>query len=289
MSRSKKTNVIRRLFAACWDPKTRTLIRTRVTTDEVMGAIQWANRRYRSKLSPKNPANFIKDVLRGQNASKMWPRAAKTRRWSAVQITGGGDCFEFVPYGPHQKEPFEDRFRYRADVVRHRVQSLSIPTTTKELGRNDETYLIQVAAKLAVVETHLALETRSRIDILEVAHLQVGIKLRLAEVDSLYAATYKDIDGRLRRLMVTVEAKKKGQRIIEEQIVRQVHATFKATAADLVVPLAMVGVGKGRGEAGRGLYVAEFAAVAREDAATFVELVLAGEAFYELVPPVKGL
>lgn len=167
-----------------------------------MKAIQWANERYHLDLSPKNPANFIKDVIRGKNASQMWPRAAKTRRWSAVQITGDGDCFEFVPYSPEQKEPFEDRFRYRSDVVRHRVQSLSIPTATKGLGRNDETYLIQVAAKLAVVETHLALETGSRVDILEVAHLQVGIKLRLAEVDSLYAATYKDADGQLGRLMV---------------------------------------------------------------------------------------
>lgn len=51
----------------------------------------------------------------------------------------------------------------------------------------------------------------------------------------------------------------------------------------------MVGVGKGRAKVGRGLYVAEFAAVARDDLATFRELVLAGEAFYELVPPVKGL
>jgi hypothetical protein len=40
---------------------------------------------------------------------------------------------------------------------------------------------------------------------------------------------------------------------------------------------------------GGGLYVAEFAAISRVDVGTFEERVLAGEAFYELVPPVKGL
>lgn len=281
--------MVRRLFAAAWDPVLRTLVRTRVTTDEVVDAIRWANSRYGSKLSTKNPANFIKDVLRGRNASRMWPRALKSRKWSAIQLTGRGDCFEFVPYWPGQKEPFEDRFRFRPDVVRRQVQSLSIPIALKNLGRDDETYLIQIAAKLAVVETHLALETRLRIDIQEVAHLQVGIKLRLAEVDSLYTATYRDAaNGELRRLFVTVEAKKKGQRIIEEQIVRQVHAAFKATAADLVVPLAMVAVGDSR-DSNHGLYIAEFVAVERKKADDFEGLVLAGEAFYELVPPVKGL
>jgi len=160
---------------------------------------------------------------------------------------------------------------------------------TKALGRSDETYLIQVAVKLSVVETHFALEARPRLDILELNHLQIGIKLRRCEVDSMYAATYKDpADGQQKRLIVTVEAKKKGQRIIEEQIVQQVKAAFDVTDVDLVVPIAMIAVAKTAAHQG-GIYIAEFEAVKRGDLPLFSRLGTASEAFYEFVPPVKGI
>ncbi|WP_221313294.1 hypothetical protein [Granulicella aggregans] len=111
-----------------------------------------------------------------------------------------------------------------------------MPLASKALGRDDETYLIQVAIKLGLVETHFALY--SSVDVIELNHLQIGIKLRLTEVDSLYAATYQDAEGVKRQLIITVEAKKRRQRILPEQIVRQVKAAFNAALVDLVVPMA---------------------------------------------------
>jgi hypothetical protein len=188
--------------------------------------------------------------------------------------------FEFVPYAPDQIEPFPDRFGHHNGVWRHQIQSVSMPLASKELGRDDETYLIQVAVKLAVVETHFAL--RSPLNIVELNHLQIGIKLRLCELDSLFAASYVDENGLLKRLVITAEAKKKNQRILEDQVVRQVHAAFGETNVDLVVPIAMTA-------SGGGIYIAEFKAVPRQGYESFDVLELETEALYELVPSVKGI
>lgn len=155
-----------------------------------------------------------------------------------------------------------------------------MPLATKALGRDDETYLIQVAVKLSVVEMHFALV--SPLKVLEMSHLQIGIKLRLCEVDSLYAATYEDEAGTPLPMIVTAEAKKKNQRILEEQVVQQAKAAFGETNVNLVVPIAMAAVGNG-------IYVAEFKAVQRSNLASFSVLELEREAFYELVPHIRGI
>jgi hypothetical protein len=181
------------------------------------------------------------------------------------------------------------------DVVR--LQSISVPLATKQLGRNDETYLIQVAVKLAVIESHFALT--SPLDLIEMSHLQIGIKLRKTEIDSLYSAVLRHPDGSTERVLITAEAKKRNQRILEEQVVQQVKAAFKITEpaptssrsrpsqpvgppVDLVVPVAMTA-------AKNGIYVAEFKPVRRAEAEKFDELELIADALYELVPPVKGI
>jgi hypothetical protein len=280
MGKSEKPYVIERIFTQRWDSKTNTLTRTKVTNVDVVEAIEWSNKEHRTTLSPRNPANFIKDVIRGKGASAMWPALLKENRWAAVQLTGNGNVFEFVPYAAGQDEPFPTKFGYHSEVLRHRLQSVSMPLATKALGRDDETYLIQVAVRLAVVETHFALF--SPIKVLELNHLQIGIKLRLCEVDSLFAATYVDDDGLEKRLIITAEAKKRNQRILEEQIVQQVRAAFNETPVDVVVPIAMT-------SAEDGIYLAEFRAVRRSDIGEFVSLVLETEMLYELVPRVKGI
>ncbi|MGB8844196.1 MAG: hypothetical protein WCC73_00825, partial [Terracidiphilus sp.] len=102
------------------------------------------------------------------------------------------------------------------------------------------------------------------------------------EVDSMYSATYLDPAGEKRQLIITVEAKKRGQRILPDQIVRQVKAAFNETPVDLVVPLALV-------SAGGGIYVAEFAPVGRRQSNDFKSLELATEVLYKLKPQVKGI
>ena len=253
-----------------------------ISMEDVQQAIVWCNSNKGTQLSTRNPANFWKDVVRGSGGNKMWPQKIKDHRWTGTQRTGsGGNVFEFVPYEAGQLEPFPDRFGLHDDVTRHKVQSLSLPLAAKRLGRNDETYMIQVAVKLAVVETHFALN--SPIEIEELSHLQVGIKLRQAEVDSLYIATYVDESGASKQMVITAEAKKKGQRIIEEQILQQVRAAFQAMPKiELVAPIAMM-------SKNRGIYIAEFAAIKRTELASFTVLELVSEGFYELIPSVPGI
>lgn len=222
----------------------------------------------------------MKDIIRGQGASGMWPIRLHNLRIGGRQVTGDGNVFEFVPYEEGQTEPFPRLFGPHAGVREHSIQSVSMPLATKALGRDDETYLIQVAIKLALVETHFALH--SPLEIVEINHLQIGIKLRLCEVDSLYAATYCDPDLGLQQLVITVEGKKRNQRILDGQIVRQVKAAFQETPVNLVVPIAMVA-------STGGIYIAEFTAVHRDEVPTLDTLKLASEVLYRLQPPVKGI
>lgn len=278
--KSAKPYVIEKIFLDRWDEATNTLSATMVNSTEIVQAIEWANTNKGTSLSTRNPANFMKDLIRGKGASNMWPELLKTHRWGAIQVTGDGNIFEFVPYEDGQDDPFPTRFGYHPDVPEHRLQSVSMPLASKALGRDDETYLIQVAVKLAVVETHFALY--SPLEVVELNHLQIGIKLRLCEVDSLFAATYIDpVSREKRQLIITAEAKKKRQRILEEQIERQVQAAFNESKVELVVPIAMTATDGG-------IYLVEFKPVARSEAATFT-LELQSEILYKLVPDVQGI
>lgn len=280
MLRSQKPQVIERIYDQLIDPATGRLTRSIVTSNDVVEAILWCNEHQGTHLSEKNPANFIKDVIRGHGASTMWPRRLHELRIGGRQVTGDGNVFEFIPYEKDQTEAFPQLFGYHAGVPEHQLQSVSMPLASKALGRDDETYLIQVAIKLGLVETHFALY--SDLDVIELNHLQIGIKLRLTEVDSMYTAIYIDSKDKKQQFIVTVEAKKRRQRILPDQIVRQVKAAFKATQVDLVVPLALVSVGGG-------IYLAEFKPVRRQDSAELETLELAKEVLYKLKPLVKGI
>jgi hypothetical protein len=280
MARSQKPQVIERIYDQLVDPVTAQLTRTVVTSTDVVEAIRWCNANEGTDLSEKNPANFIKDVIRGHGASGMWPQRLHNLRIGGRQITGDGNIFEFVPYEDGQTEAFPQLFGYHEGVREHEIQSVSMPLASKALGRDDETYLIQVAIKLGLVETHFALH--SDLEVIELNHLQIGIKLRLTEVDSMYSATYLDAEGERHQLIITVEAKKRRQRILPEQIVRQVKAAFTETPVDVVVPLALV-------SAGGGIYVAEFSPIHRAQSKALESLDLAKEVLYRLKPPVKGI
>jgi len=90
-------------------------------------------------VGSRNPTDFMQDLLRGANASKNWPASVAARRFTGIQRTGDGECFEFIPYRPGQTEPFPDAFKVREDAPRFLVQSISLPLATKSLGRSDET------------------------------------------------------------------------------------------------------------------------------------------------------
>ncbi|MGO4638439.1 hypothetical protein AB4Z43_08380 [Mesorhizobium sp. 2RAF45] len=277
---SQKTKVIEHLFFKHWDEQSQTLQQSLMSLDDVADAIRDCNKSYGSNLSAKNPANFMKDLMRGVNASANWPEAVAKMRYTAVQRTGSGDVFEFIPYLAGQSEPFPDAFKLTDTAPRYPVQSISLPLVTKMLGRSDEAWLIQTAVNLRVVETHFAVG--SALPILELSHLQMSIKLRQTEIDALFFGLM-DTDEGPTHVIVTCEAKHYRDPFIPQQIVNQVQAAFGATDVQIVIPIGLKAIKN------TGFYVTEFEAVKRADAAKMSDLTLASHAIYELKPPVKGI
>jgi hypothetical protein len=135
MPKSQKPQVIERIYDRLIDPETGHLTRSIVTNTDVVEAILWSNEHHGTNLSEKNPANFIKDVIRGHGASGMWPKRLHNLRIGGRQITGDSNVFEFVPYEEGQIETFPQLFGYHAGVPEHELQSVSMPLASKALGR----------------------------------------------------------------------------------------------------------------------------------------------------------
>jgi len=277
---SEKTEVVAHLFQKFWDDDAGKLTKTLMSLEDVAQAIRECNELLGRSLSDRNPANFMKDLMRGANASKNWPASVAARRYTAVQRTGSGDVFEFIPYRDDQTEPFPDAFKVREDAERYFVQSISLPLVTKSLGRADETWLVQTAINLRVVETHFAVA--AAFPLLELAHLQMGIKLRRTEIDALFLGKAGSPQDNF-PVLVTCEAKHYNDPIIPQQIINQVQAAFGETEVGTVVPIGL------RAIKGVGFYLTEFEAVKRENAGKLDELVLASDAIYQLMPAVKGI
>ncbi|WP_227340130.1 hypothetical protein [Sphingopyxis sp. P8] len=277
---SQKPIVIEHLFEKHWDEQGNSLRRTLMSLDDVAEAIRDC-RSKGVKLSDRNPANFMKDLLRGGNTSKNWPVSVAMKGYAAVQRTGAGECFEFIPFAKGQTDAFPEEFPVRLDADRYKIQSISIPLVTKSLGRSDETWLIQVAINLKVIESHFAVA--GSFQFLELAHLQMGIKLRSTEIDALFlghAGSAKEP----KPVLVTCEAKQAKDPFIPSQIINQVQAAFAANDdVETVVPIGL------RAIKGVGFYVTEFEAVAKADAENLTSLTLASDAIFELLPRIKGI
>lgn len=67
---SLKTKVVEHLFDKHWDVSAGKLVKSLMSLDEVAEAIRETNVDRPKKLKANNPANFMKDLLRGANASK---------------------------------------------------------------------------------------------------------------------------------------------------------------------------------------------------------------------------
>lgn len=277
---SEKTIVIEHLFRKYWDESSGSLSKTLMSLEDVATAIRECNATKGTTLSDRNPANFMKDFMRGTSASRNWPEALAALRFTAVQRTGTGDVFEFIPYADGQTEPFADAFRMPDDAPRYPVQSISLPLVTKTLGRSDEAWLIQTAINLRIVETHFAIG--SMVPMLELSHLQMNVKLRQTEIDGLFLGVVNSETGH-ERVIVTCEAKHYQDPFIPQQIINQVQAAFGATDVSTVIPIGMKAIKN------VGFYVTEFQAVRREEAGSLSELALASHGIYELHPPVKGI
>jgi hypothetical protein len=289
MARSNKTSVIETLFDKRWQGSRKPLSKSIVTLAEVQEAIRAHNRANpRDKLSTRNPANFFKDFIRKRaSANQNWPQAVLNKGYTARQVTGKGLCFEFIKLAPGQVDPFPSgAIAPNPQAPVHRIQSASMPIASRRLGRKDEGWLIQVLAKLHMIETHLALESPR--PIIQVDLLQTNVKLSGAEIDALFLAIEQDMNdprSSPKEVLVTCEAKGRADDILIDQIASQVSAAFrmKGVTQDFVLPLAAKAVGPSR------IHILQFFPVDRASAGGPLSLQLESEAVYELVPPVPGV
>lgn len=278
---SDKTAVIQYLFEKFYDPSVGKFSKTVMSLQDVQEAIVACNSSDGRQRSAKNPANFLKDLVRKKSASKTWPKAISDLRYTGEQRTGSGDSFEFVPFDVGQTEPFPDLFRPTESTLRVALQSVSLPQYARELGRTDEAWLVQTAVNLRVVEHHLA--TQSSVDVREVLHLQMNVKLRATEIDAIYRASLARGESRMDAI-ITCEAKNQHERILVDQITSQVTSAFE-TMKDVavVVPLAIRAVSK------EGIQVIEFDVVHRDDVAELKRVSYRSDVVYTLIPSVKGI
>ena len=200
-----------------------------VVRDDVTAAIRHCNAQHKLKLSTGNPANFMKDVVRGDNASEMWPERLTKLRIGARQRPGSQRVFEFVEFAKGQTEPFPNKYTAHAGLKPTTIEAVSLTLAKRSLGRKDESWLIQVAVELRLVQTHFA--TRSSLQIVEASHLQTGVKLGTSEIDALFLAHIQADGDTYERLLVTCEAKQEGQRILEHQLIEQVVAASRSVRA----------------------------------------------------------
>lgn len=282
---SQKTIVVQHL----WDKLQKEGALRPLTFNDVKKAIEDCNEFQGTSLSSSNPANFMKDLLRGANASNNWPEKLKELRYTGRQVKGGNRIFEFVPYDAEQEEPFPNPFELDGTEQVIRLQSVSLPLAAKSLGRTDESWLVQVAVNLKVLEAHFA--NRSSLKIVELTHLQVGVKLGRSEIDSLFLAVLEGESGRFNAL-VTCEAKQARDPILADQIVQQVVSANASVerlglGINLIIPVAIKAV------AGGSIYVVEFeswsTAEAAVDEKNLKELKVSVTGLYELYPPVPGI
>ena len=283
---SKKTPVVLYLFE-----KLESEGRTVATFDDVSAAIRDCNEKLGLELSENNPANFMKDLLRGMNASKNWPSELTAKRVSGRQLTGDGRIFEFVPFEDGQIEAFPNPFEPDGDEEEFVIESLSLPLATKTLGREDEAWLVQVSVWMRLLENHFARVSGQ--NLIEVSHLQNNIKLGRSEIDALFLAVEEQSDGSHHNVLITCEAKQQKDPILGDQITRQVSAAFRSIehlelSVSKAIPIAVKAI-KGKGS----VYIVEFHDWSREEALLEEdkqkELSVASKAIYRLIPPVPGI
>ncbi len=199
-----------------------------VTSDRLLKAIKIA----RARLGRANPANFLKDIVRSENANFNWPDKLKEKRISARQRYGGTRVFQFVPYGDGQVEPFPDRFLPNEGIQVHTVQSASMSFVARQLGRREETWLTQITVNLRLVESQLSIFSPLRRRVRDVTHLQMGMKTQ-PEIDAVFLASFGQTENLESatdlHMLIPCEAKQLGQRILEDQIREQVWVAMKET------------------------------------------------------------
>lgn len=212
-----KPQVIEHLFSQRFDAATGTFSKALVEADELRAAIDQCKILYGVDLSTNNPANFFKDYLRLDGRNEDWPPSLIAHRITARQVYGKKRVFEFVPFDVGQAEPFPDEFPVLATDTPHPIESVSLNSDARALGRPDEAWLIQVCVHQRVMQTHFALY--SPLDVVDVFHLQNSLKAT-PEIDAVFLLTFRE-GGAKHKALVTLEAKR-NEPILRDQIRAQI-------------------------------------------------------------------
>jgi hypothetical protein len=280
--KGEDTRVIESIFNERWDPKRKTLSEPLVTLNDLQQAYIKV-----TGGAHGNPARIWKDLRRKTtSANERWPRSVFDLGYAAKGVTGGGASFQFIKTRPGQTEPFASLAGIDPYVpgvtITHAIESVSMPTASKRLGRSDEAWLIQTLVRLRILETHFALHRQS--NIVHIDHLQSSLKLRKREIDALFLAEQND-DGKKRELAISLEAKGAADDILEDQLVGQVEVVLKELTDTGVIPDPMVIPMAAKTVAPSVILIIEF-----DPMVTGLEgLSIRGYGYYHLVPPVPGI
>ena len=241
-----------------------------VTSDRIVEAIKST----KARLGVANPANFLKDIVRTENANSIWPAKLSKKRITARQRYGAKRVFQFIEFDKGQEEPFPDRFSVGDKTKIHQVQSASLPFAARQLGRTEESWLTQIVVNLRLIETQLSIFSPLRERVRDVTHLQMGMKTQ-PEIDAVFLASYGASESLKSEtnlhMLVTCEAKQIRQRILEDQIREQVAIALQVTSSiqnpniDAVKPIALKVVDRDfRHGAEKAIYIVEFRHVERK-------------------------
>jgi hypothetical protein len=295
---SRKSLIIEQIFEGRWNSATQSVARDLVTLKDVSNAIKRFNRKVPKGLRPmsdKNPANFFKDFIRRTlAANRNWPKSVLARGYTARQETGAGNSFRFIRLPAGHVTAFvesESNYpRFPGRECKFRIQSLSLDSKARLLGRHDESWLMQIAARLSLVQSHLAL--CSQRVFIEVSELQQNLKQSGAEIDGLFLGKVTSHNS----MLITVEAKGRGDDILQSQIAAQVNAVMKmksiqknltAIAGDEnefhIIPMAMKVIDESV------VYIAEFEAVKYVKNGKITGVTLVNESLCQIIPPVEGI
>jgi hypothetical protein len=298
MKPTGKSLIIEKLFDDRWDPSNQSLTNDLVTLEDIGNAIRWYNQNIppgNRRMSDRNPANFFKDFFRNTfRANLNWPKSVLSRGYTAQQVTGSGNAFRFVALRPGQVTAFvevESHYPQRpGKECQFRIQSLSLDAKARLLGRRDETWLMQIAGKLRLIQSHLAL--CSELPFIEVSELQQGVKQSRSEIDGLFLGKV----DRVRSMLITVEAKGRKDDILQIQVVQQVnavmrmksiHRNLELIAGDInefyILPMAIKVVDESV------VYVAEYEPVKYVKHAAINSVSLVRESLCQIMPPVEGI
>ncbi len=299
MAKSQKTFIIEWIFNQRWDDSTQSLSNRIVTLKDISEGIRERNLRFHHKepMSDKNPANFFKDFTRKiPSANENWPKSVLERGYSGRQLPGDGLCFEFIPIVENQNDAFLGRkIELSSDASIYKIGSASLPLASRQLGRNDENWLLQVLVRLRVIESHFAIFSSAG-QFLQVDHLQMNIKQKKVEIDALFSGI-REVKFITENVIICCEAKGLKDDILEEQILRQVASIFSMSniKSNIVIPIAVKAAENSR------VHLFEFLEFKKPDFnlenyflghtndSIENKLVLANEIIYEFVPPIPGI